>query len=77
MNQEQRKALNILLSKIEEIKEEITSFQEQEEEKYNNLSEGLQATENGQKLETIAEHLSDAVSNLETAIDDITNAIEL
>lgn len=49
-----------LKSQAETIGEQLRTLGEAEQEKYDNLSEGLQQGENGQKFETDAQTLSEA-----------------
>jgi transcriptional accessory protein Tex/SPT6 len=72
MNKALRKQLEEASSLLTRAKEIISSIAEEEQDKFDNLSEGLQATENNQKLEAIAELLFEADSDL----DDIINAID-
>ena len=48
MNQKQRDKLNDFIGKLEEIKAVIEDEQQQEQEKFDNMTEGLQQTERGQ-----------------------------
>lgn len=51
MNQKQRDKLNDFIGKLEEIKAVIEDEQQQEQEKFDNMTEGLQQTERGQACE--------------------------
>jgi hypothetical protein len=79
VNAATRKALLALRERIEVIQgqasdltEELRPFGEAEQEKYDNLSEGLQASERGQQYESAASSLSEAAD----ALEDIANACD-
>lgn len=71
MNKQDRKEIARAIALIEEAKEIFESISSQEQEKYDNLSEGLQASENGQKFESNVESLDEAVSNIEDVINNV------
>lgn len=65
-----------------EIVQDLTDLQGEEQEAFDNMSEGLQATETGQRIEAAAEALDTARSEvdeldsmLQTAMDQIDEAI--
>lgn len=71
MNQKDRKRLIELRAKLEdlvsqgeEIANEIEDFANREQEKYDNLSEGLQQSERGQQIEGDAETLASVADAL-------------
>lgn len=68
MNREQRKEIKELIKQLEMVKNKIDSIRDDEEDKFDNLSEGLQATMRGQDME-------DAIGNMEDAIDNISEAV--
>jgi archaellum component FlaC len=68
MNKAQRKRLEQIESALTDLKDELDSFADEEQEKYDNLSEGLQASERGQRFESNAEALKEMVSYLDDAI---------
>jgi predicted ATPase len=76
MNKDDRKELQKAIDLIEEAKTIIEAISESEQEKFDNLSENLQATEKNQKLEENASSLNDEVSNLDDVIMNITELIE-
>lgn len=75
MNAKDRKQLQSILDKIVELKEQLEIIKESEQEKFDNLTEGLQATERGQKLEEGVEQLESAFSSLEEAGEYLEEAI--
>ena len=56
--------------------ENLQGFATEEQECFDNMPEGLQASENGQRIEEIAQALESANSSLESAIDDVESAVE-
>jgi rubrerythrin len=56
--------------------ENLQSLAAAEQECFDNMPEGLQASENGQRIEEIAQAFESANSTLESAIDDVESAIE-
>jgi hypothetical protein len=85
MNQERRAKIEKLVEEVQalcgELRDksgELTSLQEQEQECFDNLPEGLQQADRGQSMEAIASALQDALGNLDSAIDDVeTNSEEV
>ena len=83
MNQERRAKIEKLVEEVQalcnELRDksgELTSLQEQEQECFDNLPEGLQQADRGQSMEAIASALEDALSNLDSAIDDVESNSE-
>lgn len=67
-----------LAGKLDDIKSDIDDLQGEEQEKFDNLSEGFQQGERGQAIEAAASALSDVSSPLENAIsklEDIEDGI--
>jgi hypothetical protein len=80
MNAEGRKAIQTIIDMLQGISlddtvEQLDTLADEEQGKFDNLSEGLQAAERGQKLEAAASALSSAKSSLESAKGDIESAI--
>jgi len=76
MNKENRKELEKAISLIEDAKQIIESIKDDEQDKFDNLPEGLQQSERGEKFEENVSVLDDALSQLEEAIDNISTATE-
>lgn len=76
MNKTDRAELQKALDMIIQATEIVRSVGEQEQEKFDNLTEGLQASERGQRFEEIASQLSNATDTLETVHSDIEAALE-
>lgn len=71
MNKNDRAELAKARELIEQAMEILETLKDQEQEKFDNLSEGLQASERGQKFEMDAARLADAHSSCESAISEI------
>lgn len=76
MNAENRKSLQKAIDLLNEAKEIIEQIGEGEQEKFDNLSEGLQQTTRNQRMEEVASNLSDATSNIDDVIYEVERAME-
>ena len=76
MNAKQRKVLDEVFSQLEEIISKLEPIGVEEQEKFDNLSDNLQQTEKGRKMEENASALDEAVSNLQEALSAVDNARE-
>lgn len=74
MNADRRKQLDNAILLLEKAKEIIEDVASQEQDSYDNLSEGLQQSERGQQMEAAAEALGNCSSNLEDAISELNDA---
>ena len=72
MNDQDRKELDRATALLEEAKGIIECIAEQEQEKFDNLTEGLQQSERGQRFEEVSSNLNNQASS----IDDIISEIE-
>jgi len=75
MNKQNRKELERAIYLISEGMEIITSIKEAEEEKYDNLPEGIQESERGEQFQENIDELDTAASDLESTIETIENVI--
>lgn len=73
MNKKDRKQIEKARQMIQDAKEILEVIKDQELEKYDNLSEGLQQSERGQAFEAHANTLEEIVGNLETAADELND----
>lgn len=69
MNKEKRKTLKKTILMLQDVKNIIEQVIDEEQTNFDNLSEGLQQTERGQKME-------ENIANMEYSIDNIGDAIE-
>jgi prefoldin subunit 5 len=68
--------LRKLMSDLDEIKPEVETLAEEEQSKFDNMTEGLQQGERGQRISENADNLSTASSSLESAYSEIESAID-
>lgn len=75
MNKQRRAAIAKVIDKINQNKDELQSILDDEEFAFDNLSEGLQATEMGQTMEEAIDVLGEAIEGLNEVtgnLDDLT-----
>nr|DAG75170.1 MAG TPA: hypothetical protein [Caudoviricetes sp.] len=65
MNKQRRAAIAKVIEKINQNKDELQSILDDEEFAFDNLSEGLQATEMGQTMEEAIDVLGEAIEGLD------------
>ena len=75
MNKSDRAELQKAINMIDEARGIVESIGESEQEKYDNLTEGLQASERGQKFEESASSLSEVCDSLQEAIGTIEESM--
>ena len=76
MNKARRKALDEVISKIEEAKELLENLQAEEEEYRDNMPENLQGSERYEAADAAVDNKSSAVDALDEAISSIESAQE-
>lgn len=76
MNKQNRKELDRAIVLIEQAQSIIQNIRDEEDEKFNNLTEALQQTERGQKMEQNVDTLDSALSSCEEVIEYIQEASE-
>ena len=76
MNKARRKALDEVISKIEEAKELLENLQAEEEEYRDNMPENLQVSERYEAADAAVDNMSSAVDALDEAISSIESAQE-
>lgn len=76
MNAKQRKSIEKFVEKIDEVKTDLEYMQEEEQEKLDNMPEGLQESERGEAMQEAIENLEAAVGSLEEAIDYLNEIVE-
>ena len=73
MNAQGRKEIAKHIASLEEIKNKLESMRDDEEEKYDNMPEGLQESERGEQMQEAIEALD--IDNLEEVIDGLREII--
>lgn len=71
MNTQGRKEIAKHIASLDEIKNRLKSMKDDEEEKFNNMPEGLQESERGEQMQMAIEQLEMACDNLDEAIDSL------
>lgn len=69
MNKKQRKQLQDLCSQVEDIKCEIETIRDDEQEKIDNLPDGLQGSSKEDEYQEGIDALEEIISSLEDTID--------
>lgn len=76
MNKNDRKQVSKWVEQLESIKSSIEEMQETEQDKFDNLPEGLQESERGEAIEEAVSQLEEAVDNINEAIDNLQEIAE-
>lgn len=77
MNKQRRKALEEIIGKLEELKEEIEAIQEEEQEAYDNIPESLQDTDRANHMYENIDALEEVASNIQDyGIDALQEILE-
>lgn len=77
MNKQQRKKLSDMLDEIAGYVSTLEEMAEEEQEKYDNMPEGLQDSERGQAIQEAADNLQQAADDLQNWIDETGGNFEL
>lgn len=76
MNKQRREALKKVVGILETAYAELDGLKEEEQEAFDNLSEGLQQSERGQQWENNVSQMQEALDNIESAKDSTQHAID-
>jgi len=71
MNAQRRKEIEAVLNELADLRSRVESLHGEEQDAFDNMPEGLQASERGQASESAASALDDALS----AFDDIESSL--
>ncbi len=71
MNAQRRKAIEEVLNELADLRSRVDAIHGEEEDAYDNMPEGLKASERGQASEAAASALDDAL----TAFDEIESSL--
>jgi hypothetical protein len=84
MNNQDRKQLASLkermadlIAKLESLHEDATALADAEQEKFDNMSEGLACSEKGVAIETAANNLAELAAAVESAKDSLQEAADM
>ena len=76
MNRDKRKRLDVAITLLNQARDIVDEVLNEEQEGFDNLTEGLQASERGQQMECAVTNLNDAIDNIDGAISYIEEAQE-
>lgn len=76
MNKNDREEISKLISELEDITSRIVTLRDAEQEKFDNMTEGLQQTERGQAMEAAVSSFDDAIGDCENARSNLESAME-
>ena len=76
MNNSRRKELNTINDRLFECVYAVEGIRDEEQEAYNNLPEGLQVSETGERIGNALAELESAINSIEDAMDALKNAAE-
>lgn len=72
MKAKTKKELNEIMKQLQNLKEQVELIRDDAQEEYDNHSETWQESEKGEKLYEDIDYLESAMSDIETAIDSIS-----
>jgi hypothetical protein len=71
MNKARRARITAFVDRLREVSLELEVIREEEQDAYDSLPDSLQESPNGQASGEAAEFLEDAITGLDTAIDEL------
>lgn len=71
MNRERRKELEAIVSELDSLLDRLSDVRDEERWAFDNLSEGLQQSERGMKIEENADNLDFACDEINSTIDEL------
>ena len=76
MNKVRRKAIEEIIGKLEELKDQLETLSTEELEAYDNLPESIQSSERGERMSEGVDDIDNATGSIEDAIYTLTDLIE-
>lgn len=76
MNNERRKAIRVLIAKLERAQEDFDAIIEGEQEYFDNMPENFQDGGKGEAAQEVVSNLEEAKSMIEDSIEALENATE-
>ena len=76
MNKIRRKALQEIYDKLSDLREELETIKDEEDESRGNMPENLQGSERYEQSETASGNIDEAMEYLSSACDSIESAME-
>ncbi len=77
MNRERRTAIDGIIEKLNDLRDEIERVKDEETEAFENLPESLQGSERGQAMESAMSSLEEAYDSVDSAICSLEEASEV
>lgn len=74
MNKARRNAIEQVMDALFELRTQVEQIMDEETEAFENLPDGLQASERGEAMESAIASLDDACESIESAIDSLQEA---
>lgn len=71
MNKSRRATLNMIVNAIEELKTQLESVRDDEQDAFDNMPESLQESERGETMQEAIDNMEYAIDNLDDAIDNL------
>ena len=76
MNKPRRQKLQLIIDKLEELKDELDGLTDEEQDAYDNLPEPIQMSDRGQAIDEGIDELRTALDAIDETIECIADAIE-
>ena len=76
MNKARRKAIEKIIGKLEELKDQLKTLSTEELKAYDNLPESIQSSERGERMSEGVYDIDNATGSIEDAIYTLTDLIE-
>lgn len=76
MNKERRKMIEKVVSKLYDLREQVESIMDEEQEAFDNMPESLQETERGERMQEVVDALDSACYDIDNIIDNLNEATE-
>lgn len=76
MNKQGKKQIEKWIDTLTNMKEDIESMQEEEQDKFDNLPEGIQESERCEAIQESADNLENAASSIDDAISELQEIID-
>jgi prefoldin subunit 5 len=76
MNKQRRTRIEKIAASLAELQSDIELVRDDEWEAFDNLPEGLQESERGDRMQEVIDCLEEAISNIDEAIENLNTAAE-
>lgn len=76
MNKQRRKSIDDVVAKLQELRDEVESLRDEEQDYYDNMPESFQNGEKGEAATAAIEYLESASGYIDNAIEELGCATE-